>query len=199
MRHCLLTLMLFLAVTGTVFAQVAEASLSLGDSRMSNNSLGQTTDSLGNVVNVTTDTNFHLALRFTINSWMFFGHEFGYAYNRGHLDEAGQNAGGMAVHQGFYDFLAYATPAGSRIRPFAAGGVQFSTFYPPGTAVFAGDGSTKFGFNYGGGLKVKLTGRFLARLDVRDYVSGKPDFGLPNESGLLNQLEVSGGLGIMLF
>ncbi len=41
---------------------------------------------------------------------------------------------GMATHQGFYDFLVYATPEGSKIRPFIAAGAQFSNFVPPGSS-----------------------------------------------------------------
>jgi opacity protein-like surface antigen len=61
--------------------------------------------------------------------------------------------------------------------------------------VYNGNGSTKFGYNYGGGIKVKLTSMFLGRIDIRDYTNGKPDFGL-SPSGMLHQLEVSAGIGI---
>ena len=64
----------------------------------------------------------------------------------------------MPIHQGMYNFLPYATPKGSKIRPFATGGVHFSTFYPPGASVFQGNGVTKFGYNYGAGVKTACVG-----------------------------------------
>ncbi len=180
----------FMASTGAAFAQLGEVSVSLGASKLRNNDLGS-----GDASGYKADTNFRLGFRFTINSWRFMGHEIGYAYNHGHLTIPGQGDVGMPIHQGMYNFLVYATPEGSPVRPFVTGGVQFSSFFPPGAGVFQGNGVTKFGYNYGGGIKVRLTSSFLGRIDVRDYTCGKPDFGL-NPQGLLHQLEVSAGLGL---
>jgi opacity protein-like surface antigen len=185
------------------FAQVGEISVSAGASHFRNNSLGSFVDANGNVINVTAESDFRIGFRFTINSWRYMGHEIGYAYNHGSLKEtAVQTSGGgsasvsygMPVHQGMYNFLVYATPEGKPIRPFVTGGVHFSTFYPPGSCVFCGNGTTKFGFNYGAGLKFRITSTFLGRFDVRDYATGKPDFGT-NPQGWLHQLEVSAGFG----
>jgi opacity protein-like surface antigen len=188
MRRAMLIL-LFLACTGAAFAQLGEFSVSGGTSKLRNNALGT-----GSFSDYKATTNFRLGFRFTINSWRFFGHELGYAYNRGKIEAPGVEYG-MPVHQGMYNFLAYATPEGTRIRPFATGGVHFSTYYPPGSSVYSGNGSTKFGYNYGAGIKVRLTSLFMGRVDIRDYTNGKPDFGLAPD-GLLHQLEVSAGLGI---
>jgi hypothetical protein len=78
----------------------------------------------------------------------------------------------------------------------AGGG--FSSFFPPGTSAFSGNGFTKFSYNYGGGVKVKLSPIYGIRLDVRDYVSGKPfgDF-IPNVKGQLHNIEVSAGIAIL--
>jgi hypothetical protein len=194
MRRSLLAV-LFLGSTFAAYGQLGEISLSFGNSRMRNNDLGSIPDAEGYLA----ETNFRFALRFTVNNYTFFGHEFGYAYNRGKLILPGQGEIGMPIHQGMYNFLVYATPEGSRIRPFAAGGGHFSTFYPPGSGVFQGNGFTKFGFNYGGGVKARVSDMFLIRLDVRDYWTGKPDFGIGiNEpEGLLKQLEVSAGLAFV--
>ena len=190
---CLVLAMLLVGSTTIALAQMGEVSLSLGKSIMRNNSLGSTLDALGNAVSAPLDTNLHLALRMTVNNSRFFGHEFGYAYNRSSL-KFGSESVGMPIHQGFYDFLLYATKEGSKIRPFAAGGVGFSSFFPPGASVFSGNGVTKFGFNYGAGIKVRVSDTFLIRLDARDYATGKPDFGI-NPQGWLHQLSVSAGLG----
>jgi opacity protein-like surface antigen len=193
MMKRLALMLLFLGCAGAAFGQ-GEVSLSVGAAKMRNNSLGQITASDGSLVDFKADSNFRLGFRFTINNWKFFGNEIGYAYNHGKLSAGGQDQG-MPIHQGMYNFLAYATPEGSKIRPFATGGVHFSTFYPPGASVFSGNGTTKFGFNYGGGVKVRVSSAFGIRLDVRDYTNGKP-FGIPGSSGLLHMLEVSGGVGM---
>src|SRR4029453_17143581 len=109
------------------------------------------------------DDGFRLAFRLTLNSWRLFGQEFGYAYNRTHLLLDGQDQGGMAIHQGFYNFLVYATPEGSRFRPFAVGGGHFSNFVPPGSSATQGGGDTKFGVAYGGGLKVRVGEKWQVR------------------------------------
>ena len=148
------------------------------------------------------DDGFRLAFRMTLNSWTFFGQEFGYAYNRTHLlfEQGGveQDLGGMAVHQGFYNLLVYALPEGSRIRPFGTGGVHFSNFVPPGASATQGQGSNKFGFNYGGGVKVRVGEKWMVRFDVRQFVTGKPFGEFFPVSGSLRQTEVSVGFGIVL-
>lgn len=183
----------WLASAGLATAQVAEFSVSGGVSRFGSASLGNTVDQLGNPVAVTLDNGFRLILRFTLNTYRFMGHEFGYAYSHSNLNIAGAK-NSMPIHQGFYDFLLYATPEGSHIRPFATGGVQFSSFVQPGASVYYGNQVTKFGVNYGGGIKFKVTDIIGLRFDVRQYNTGKP-FNLSNQHGRLNQLEASVGAG----
>jgi opacity protein-like surface antigen len=175
--------------------QVAEFSVHGGKSLIPDGEIGSGY-SLGD--------GFRFGFRTTLNNWMFFGHEFGYAYNRTKLlindqpltDNQGNEMSGMAIHQGFYNFLAYATPEGSRVRPFGTGGVHFSNFVPPGASVSQGGGQTKYGFNYGGGIKFRILERYGVRLDFRQYVTGKPfDLG---SSGKLKQNEISVGFGLFL-
>lgn len=187
--------LIFFASAGLAAAQVAELSISGGVSRFGNSSLGNTVDQLGNPVAVTIDSGFRLTFRFTLNTYRFMGHEFGYAYNFSNLNIAGAKSS-VPIHQGFYNFLFYATPEGSRIRPFATGGVQFTSFVPPGASVYYGNEVTKFGVNYGGGLKLKLTDIIGIRLDFRQYNTGKP-FKLTNQSGRLNQMEASVGAAFL--
>ncbi len=197
MKGPLFMLALLLGSAVTACAQLGEVSLNIGDSMLRNNTLGQTSNLAGTgLVDLKDETNFHLALRMTLNKGKFFGHEFGYAYNHGKLTDLGQDIS-LPMHQGFYDFLVYATPEGSRIRPFAAGGVHFSSFYPPGSSPFSGNGVTKFGINYGGGVKVRMSEMFMVRLDARDYVTGKPNLGQTNIHGMLHQLVVSAGLAFV--
>jgi opacity protein-like surface antigen len=193
-----------------VFGQSFEASISGGVSRFDDSKLGTATGVPTDPQYVMKD-GFRLAFRMTLNSWRFFGHEFGYAYNHtsvgvppitlstglaGVTTTPAQTIS-VPIHQGFYDFLAYARPEGSRIRPFAAGGVQFSGFFPPGTSIYYGNQVTKYGINYGGGLKVRLTSIWGIRLDARFYNMGKP-FDFPNQNGRLIQQEYTIGVSFNL-
>src|SRR3989442_12178350 len=115
-------------------AQVGEVSLSFGDSIFKDNILGSAAD-LSGVTQFKMVNGFRITARLTLNTKRFIGHEFGYGYSRSKLGIVGSSEQvGTPIHQGFYDFLVYATPEGSRIRPFAAGGGQFSTFVPPGAS-----------------------------------------------------------------
>jgi hypothetical protein len=187
------------AGAGLAQAQVAEISVSGGVSRFGATNLGTIIDQLGNISPVTLDNGFRLAFRLTLNTYRFMGHEVGYAYSHSNLriNTSPASVSSMPVHQGFYDFLLYATPEGTHIRPFAAGGIQFSSFVPPGASVYYGNQVTKFGINYGGGLKLKVTQAIGLRFDVREYNTGKP-FKLTGTSGRLNQLEVSVGAAFLL-
>lgn len=192
----LFSLPLFLAMA--LSAQVAEFSVSGGASRLSNRDIGSLSTS-GSSGDLELGDGFRLGFRLTLNNWKFFGHEIGYAYNRTklRLTTPPVEEVGTAIHQGIYNFLVYGTPEGTVVRPFAAGGGHFSNYQWPGQSVTQGGGSTKFGFNYGGGVKVRLGPLYMIRLDFRQYVQGKP-FDLPRQSGLLRLNEVSVGFGIGL-
>ena len=206
-RYALLTGCLFSSLG---FAQSFEAAISGGESRFGDAKLGTATGVPSDPQYVMKD-GFRLTFRMALNSWRFFGHEFGYSYNHTSVDippiTTSTGLAGVTttpsqtisvpIHQGFYDFLAYATPEGTRVRPFAAGGVQFSGFFPPGTSVYYGNQVTKYGINYGGGLKIRLTSIWGIRFDVRFYNMGKP-FNFPNQSGRLIQQEYSVGASFNL-
>jgi hypothetical protein len=186
----------FFACASFARAQVGEFSLSGGVSRFGNANLGTSADASGNTVNNTINNGFRLTFRFTLNTYRFAGHEFGYAYNRSGVQLGPSQTVSMSIQQGFYDFLLYATPEGSRIRPFVAGGVEFSSFFPPGTSVYYGNQETKFGINYGAGIKMRVTSVIGLRVDFREYNTGKP-FKFTNEHGRLNQLEASVGASFL--
>jgi opacity protein-like surface antigen len=186
-RHYLAPLLLA-AMSLTANAQVAEFTVSGGVSKLQNEDLGQ---------GFSLDDGWRMAFRIGLNSWAFFGQEFGYAYNRTHLKGQGQDFGGMAIHQGFYNLLAYATPEGTRVRPFVTGGGHFSNFVQPGASAQQGQGSTKFGVNYGGGIKARVSEKYQVRVDFRQYLQGKP-FDIPGASGALRLNEISVGFGFVL-
>ena len=192
----------FLAVPSMAPGQVAEFSFSGGQSLLRNNKLTDYTDpDSGQTVEVKLKDGFRFGFRVTLNNWRFFGHEFGYGYSRTQLSLQTQPVQdyGTAIHQGFYNMLVYATPEGARVRPFGAGGVHFSNFIYPGLSVTSGGGETKFGINYGGGVKVRVSSMFMVRFDVRQYQSSKPDFlPGPEPEGWIRQLEASAGFALVL-
>src|ERR1051326_1962221 len=97
-------------------------------------------------------------------------------------------------HQGFYDLLAYATPEGSHVRPFACGGVQFTSFSQSGSY----SRETKYGVNYGGGIKGRGKEDWGLRLDIRQYNMGKPFHDVLNSSGRLQLYEFGVGISFMM-
>ncbi len=185
MKLCTAVLFLLCAAS-FASAQPFEASINGGASRISSRDIGS---------GYALDDGFTIGFRMTLNSYKFFGHEGGYNYNRTKLLYQGLDQGGMAIHQGYYNFLVYGTPEGSRIRPFAGAGPHFSNFVPPGQSAQYGQGNTKFGINYGGGVKVKVSSLFLVRFDVHQWLTGKP-FDLPGASGKLKQNTFTIGIGI---
>jgi opacity protein-like surface antigen len=184
------------AVPALSFGQSFEMWVGSGASMLSNNNIGSTS-LVGSPSDIQLKGGFRLDFRMGLNTGSRWGHEIGYAYNRTQFVETGYANQGMAIHQGFYDFLVYATKDDQRIRPYATGGVQFSNFVPPGSSAGSGGGQTKFGFNYGAGVKVRVTHSIGVRFDFRQYDSGKP-FGLYQASGLLRQNVISASVGYLL-
>ncbi len=178
-----------LLLPSLLLGQVLEAGFTGGVSLLKNNELvpGQAKLTDG----------FRLGGRLTINTHRFLGHEAGYAYNRTNLDIEGQEYG-MAIHQGFYNLLLYAVPEGSPVRFFVTGGGHFANFVPPGASASYGQGYTKFGVNYGGGVKARAGSKFMVRFDFRQYHTPKPDFFQTAPSGWLRQVEVSAGFGFVM-
>jgi hypothetical protein len=170
-------------------AQVAEFGIAGGISKLSDKELG---------AGYALDDGMSIIFRLTVNNWVFMGQEFGYGYNRTKLNFGTQSLGGMAYHQGFYNLLIYATPEGSRVRPFATGGGHFSNYVPPGASATQGQGENKFGLNYGGGIKVRVSEKFLFRVDVRQFMNGKPFGDFFPVSGSLRQTQFSAGLSFVL-
>ena len=78
--------------------------------------------------------------------------------------------------------------------PFVTGGVQFTAFSQPNDY---GNRETKYGVNYGAGVKVKVKEPWGFRLDARQYNMGKP-FHLLNNNGRLLMWEFSGGISFFL-
>jgi len=206
----------FAAGASLCFAQSFEASVGGGQTLIPGKyaDLGTSTGDLASGTYKIKD-GFRITLRMAINNKRFTGHEFGYAYSRTGLQAPavttstpgtlpGQPATVSTIpatdyslpsHQGFYDFLVYAVPEGKVVRPFAAGGVQFTAFSQPNSYNY--NRETKYGINYGGGIKFKVKENWGFRLDARQYNMGKP-FKLPNASGRLLMWEFSGSISFLL-
>jgi opacity protein-like surface antigen len=209
-------LLAILLSSSSAFAQSFEASVGAGQTVIPGKNAVIGTASVDPASgNYTLKDGWRITFRMALNSWRFFGHEFGYAYNRTSIDAPpvtigggiglpGQPSGGTTTqpgqnvsvpsHQGFYDFLAYAVPEGKVIRPFVCGGVQFTAFSQPGDY---GNHETKYGINYGGGVKFKVKENWGFRLDARQYNMGKP-FNLPNNNGRLLMWEFSGAVSFLM-
>src|SRR5229473_2794538 len=92
----------FFACATLARAQVGEFSLSGGVSRFGNANLGTSVDQSGNTVDNTIKKGFRLTFRFTLNTYRFAGHEFGYAYNRSGVNLGASQSVSMSIQQGFY-------------------------------------------------------------------------------------------------
>ena len=183
------------------FGQTFEAAITGGPTVLAGGSI---TPSLSGVPgagdDLKLDNGWNLGFHITLNPYRIFGYEFGYIYNRTSAVVGGVSQGGMAIHDGFGDALIYGTKEGSRIRPFGAAGINFSNFVLPGQSAQFGGGQNKFGFNYGAGIKIKVKGSWQARFDIRQFNTGKPDFGgIPGVSGRLLQTQISAGIGFAMY
>lgn len=195
---------LFLAGSASVWAQTAEVWFNAGE-QLTKSGLGTDLPCSSSLLcqqlgasedDIQFTNGFRFSFRITLNQGDHFGHEVEYAYNRTHLkfNGAGGVEQGMAFHQGGYNFLYYLVKNDSRIRPFGTAGVGFTNYVQPGASAAYGGGSTKLGFNYGVGVKVKVTGPWAMRIDYRQYTTPKP-FDLPLQSGWVHTNEISAGVG----
>ena len=200
MKHLLSCVVLVLVMALPALPQSAELGISAGYGTLRDNDIsvsqvaatgGTDTYSISNGVRV--------GARMGFNTRRFIGHEVSYAYQHAGLDlrvsgpegtETG-DLGAIRSHHMYYNGLLHAAPTGFPVRPFVTGGGGFSSFFLPGISSFSGYGNTKFGYNYGGGIKLNFY-QYGIRFDVRNHVTGKP-FGnyLPNVEGKLNNTEFS--------
>ena len=208
MRKLLVVAGLLLA--GSAGAEGIEFWADFGQTLMSNGGLGSDLcptgssntlcTSIGGTPNdVSLADGFHFGFRGGFNSGDHLGYETGYMYNRTKLQfnnpPGVTPSEGMAYHQVMFNALWYFTPADSRIRPFATGGLGFTNYAAPGTSAAYGGGTTKLGVNYGGGVKIRVASRYGLRFDLRQATTPKP-FGLPLASGWLRETEISAGFGV---
>lgn len=138
-------------------------------------------------------------VRASVNTGIFYGHEVTYAYQRGGLSIGREDAGRAGLHNYAYNFVAHVSPRAVSVRPFLTVGAGGVTFRPRRDGVFEDASSaTKFGFNWGGGVKIRLSARTGFRFDIRDTISERPNFlDLPGVSGIWRNVEYSFGYSLL--
>lgn len=198
MRRLIFGVALAAAFATAAAGQEAEVSITGGFGSISNSDFGNLLSSGEAQGELSADNGIRVGARLSINSWEFLGHEVSYAYQRSGLNIGGQDFGGMAIQNYYYNFVVHATPLGTVVRPFATAGIGFSSFFPPGTSSFSGGGLNSFGYNYGAGLKFRISPRFGLRFDVRDHVTGNPfdDF-VFGDTGRIHNVEYSAGFSLL--
>lgn len=202
------------AFSSAAWGQAGELWVSGGASLFQNSGLGTDLAFSNSSNDIKLDDGWRISFRFNFNVGDHYGAEVGYAYNHTDLvfnpaaavilggtgvttvgSSSSSASLGMHMHQGTFDGVYYPfTTDKAKVRPFVVAGVQFDNFVPPGGQSY--NGSTKFGANFGGGVKVHVKGMWAVRFDAREYVTGKPSFGFANNSGALWQSEISAGVGI---
>lgn len=146
-----------------------------------------------------------LSFRFTWNQGNRFGHELGtmrsdgrltmywlYAPQERYIDIREFNP----IWTPFYNLLVYATDTTARFRPFVSAGPHYTSYrfsLNPAVPVWR---AKKWGGNYGGGLKVRLTDYFLLRFDFHDYVNRTNSGALLGDRGWIHHRELSAGFGL---
>lgn len=114
------------------------------------------------------------------------------------------------------DAIAHSPRSLKGVRPYISAGVEYDRFMPTSQAMATAKGDfngvpntvlspdDKFGYNFGGGVEIKLISVVGVRVDLRDHVTGSPTFGLPAKattgfssyypiSGSANHVEASVG------
>ena len=206
MRSTLLCVAVGLLAGVTATPQSLELGISGGYGSLSDNtlSIAEYQDATQDEFSIT--NGIRIGGRMAFNPRRFIGHEVAYAYQHLGLDflsgagadNATTDLGTVKAHNMYYNLVLHAVPEGARFRPFVTGGGGFTSFFLPGISSFSGYGNTKFGYNYGGGVKLNFF-MYGIRLDVRNHVTGKP-FGqyIPNVEGMLHNLEFSVTFSLLL-
>jgi len=96
--------------------------------------------------------------------------------------------------------LSYFMPKDEWWRPFITVGAQTERYGDPGFPEWTPGPVRTFGVNFGGGIKLRAHKHVSFRIDVRDYIGGKPyDLSYADtqkSGGLLQTLEGSVGFSI---
>ncbi len=190
--------LLLLVIAAALPAQYAEMGITGGYGRFRDGELASFGQFGGGSERFELDGGVRIGFRMSFDLRSYFAHELAYSWQRAGFRIAtvadtgatlGTQQSSSSIHNYYYNLVAHATPRDSRVRPFVTGGGGFSSFVPPGASALSGQGDTKFGYNYGAGIKFLLSDRYGLRFDVRDHVTGKPFF--RDLDGRLHNIETS--------
>jgi opacity protein-like surface antigen len=200
-----------------------EVSLSAGVSNVKDKSAATATAGLDTLrlVRLDYDSGYLVGLRITENLGRHFGAELEYSLANQPMAFHDLRPGlprielGHRIHSLNYSVLYYPLPRESRLRPFAAFGLGVAFFQLDGDSREAAEveglalrDRWKLAGTFGGGLKYRVTRRLGIRFDIRDQLTGVPDYGLPKQSpsfqgnvgagfnneGTLTNIQVSAGV-----
>jgi hypothetical protein len=149
----------------------------------------------------------------TRNTVGYYGFEAGFLRSKARMDtklipasatDRVTESGTVYLNQFSFNGICYFMPKEEWWRPYVTAGVQVAMFGKPRVPDWPFGNSRKLGFNFGGGIKVRLFKSGVARFDVRDIMTGAPyDLQLPTSAsggfssvGLFRQLQGSVGIGI---
>ena len=147
-------------------------------------------------------------LRATLNTPGYWGIEGAFMRHQNKLSTRISNSGQAdynreaKVNVDFISLnvLSYFMPKDEWWRPFMTVGVQTQRYGDPGFPEWTPGPIRTFGFNFGGGIKLRAHKHLSFRLDFRDYIGGKPyDLSFQNDQrsgGFLQTLEGSVGFSI---
>jgi opacity protein-like surface antigen len=113
-----------------------------------------------------------------------FGIEGSYYLGRNSLEIFGQQPTyGIREQRLSGDFVLHSPMTFFHLNPYVVAGPEYDNFSPMGTTSEDAENplysSNKIGYNFGGGVDLKLAHRFALRLDVRDHGFGSPNYKLP--------------------
>jgi len=211
MTRSLLALLLGCLAASALHAQKYEVTVGGAYWRLKNTNLGSnnTNDAKDDDTSIKGKNGF--GVRATLNTKGYYGHEIMFGQSRADVSTTIRETVDKAtvstvftdrvkITHGAYDFLMYMMPRDEWWRPFIAVGANYQKYGAPNIAAWTTGATGNIGFNYGGGIKLKFS-NVLMRLDVRDYIGGKPyDLSFSSfsqiGSGRVRQMEFSAGIGI---
>ncbi len=210
MKQFLCFAILAFGVCSQAWGQTVEISVLEGWARISKTALGSSSPASPQDTDTKFRNGYSSGLRLTWNPHRYYGYELGYLWTRPTLETGIQPTEDavketlrrkVTLHQVFFDFLAYWMPKNERWRPFFALGAHAQKSKTPNNvANWSGRSTRNYGFHYGIGLKVRLFKHAQARIDLREYLTGKPyDLevqDITKSGGFLRQQEASVGVGI---
>lgn len=151
------------------------------------------------------DSSYVLGARVTENLGRFFGAELEYNFKNAplRLSNLSPTLSRLdlehRVHTITYNGLIYLADRRAKIRPFGSVGAGASFFEVSGASQEEGvmqgldiRNRWKFAFSFGGGAKFRLNRHWGVRLDVRDHVSGVPNYGLPRQAPVTDGVQGAG-------